>query len=123
MENPIALIEAHKKRVDKINEAIEIGPNGTSLTLLQAVYRSPVIPLPIRMRAAMACLPMEHPRLAVTAVVTEQDFATLLDQRIAKLQAMEQQTKTIEAAPIKENGGNADARLAPSIPDRRFRRI
>jgi hypothetical protein len=29
----------------------------------------------------------------------------------------------VEAKPIKENGGNADARLPPVVPDRRYRRI
>lgn len=98
---------------------IQIPPAGTSLDLLRAIYRSPEVPLSIRIRCAMACLPFENPKLAVTAVVSEHDFAKLLDQRIAKLQ----QKKLIEATPVKENGGNADARLPPPIPDKRFRRI
>jgi hypothetical protein len=68
------------------------------------------------MRAAIAALPFEHPKLAVTAVIDEQDFATLLDQRIKQMEEM----KLIEAKP---SNGNGDARLPPSIPDRRFRRI
>ena len=40
------------------------------------------------MRAAMACLPFENPKLAVVAQVTENDIATLLDRRIARHQEM-----------------------------------
>src|SRR5262245_37132360 len=84
-------------------EEIEIPPNGISLDLLQAVYRSNRLPLPTRMRAAGMAIPYECPKLAVTAVVTQNDFATLLDQRIARMEKMEQ-AKLIEAAP-QINGG------------------
>ena len=53
--------------------------------LLRAVYQNPEVPLSVRMRAAMACLPFETPKLAVTAQITEQDFATLLDRRLKRL--------------------------------------
>ena len=104
-------------------EPLDLGPEAISLDFLRAVYRDPTQQLTTRMRAAMACLPFESPKLAVTAVVTENDIATLLDKRIAKLQEMKR-AKTIDAKPIiKENAGNADARMPPPIPDRRFRRI
>ena len=54
---------------------IEIGPNGMSIDLLRAVYRNPSIPLPVRIRCAVAALPHEVPRLQVTAQVNEQSFA------------------------------------------------
>jgi hypothetical protein len=96
---------------------IEIPPNGTSLDLLRAVYRNASLPLSTRMRAAMAALPFESPKLAVTAQVSEQDFATLLDQRLERMKQMENgQTKTIEANPPVET-------TPPRIPDRRFRRF
>jgi len=72
------------------------------------------------MRAAMACLPFETPKLLATAIVNEGSFAELLDRRLKR---MEQTTKLIDANPTNENGGNADARLPPSIPDRRYRRF
>jgi hypothetical protein len=51
--------------------------------------------------------------MAMTAVVSSQDFATLLDKRLQRIEEM----KLIEAAPT--NGGEkADAKLPPSIPDR-----
>jgi hypothetical protein len=123
MENPIALIEVHQKRVDKMNEeAIAIAPNAISLDLLQAVYRSNALPLHTRMRAAGMAIAYECPKLIATAIVNEGSFAELLDRRIAKLQAMEQ-AKLIDAKPNEKKGGNADARLPPPIPDRRYRRF
>src|SRR5215467_13078731 len=77
---------------------IEIPLNAISLDLLQAVYRCNELPLHTRMRAAMATLPHEVPRLAVTAQVSDQDFATLLDQRIARYENM----KLLDAKPAIE---------------------
>jgi len=48
----------------------EIGPNGMSLDLLRAVYRNSSVELSTRIRCAMACLPFEAPKLAVTAVIS-----------------------------------------------------
>jgi hypothetical protein len=73
----------------KANQEIEIPPNGTSLDLLQAVYRSSSLPLTTRMRAAGLALPHEHPKLAVTSLVTEGDFAQILDRRIAHYKALQ----------------------------------
>jgi len=77
--------------------------------------------LTTRMRAAIAVLPFESPKLAVTAVVSEQDFATVLDRRLKRIEEM----KLIEAKPTIDGveGKAADVRLPPVVPDRRFRRI
>ena len=61
--------------------------------LLKAVYQNPEVPLPVRMRAAIAALPFEMPKLAVTYAASEQDFATLLDNRLKRIE----QKKLIEA--------------------------
>jgi hypothetical protein len=106
-------------------EAIDIGPNGNSLDLLQAVYRSNELPLTTRMRAAMACLPHEVPKLAVTAQITEQDFATLLDRRLKRLEEM----KLLEANGAKmidQCEAKPQVETKPPLartPDRRFRRF
>ena len=94
-----------------------------ALEFLQAVYMDDELPLLTRVRVAIACLPFETPKLAVTAQVTEQDFATLLDRRLARLE---------ELRRIEANGAKIiDAQPQPletkpplaRTPDRRFRRI
>jgi hypothetical protein len=70
----------------------------------------------MRIRAMIAALPFETPKLAVTATVSEHDFATLLDRRLKRIEEMK--AKAIEATPVID-GEKVDARL----PDRRFRRI
>ena len=72
------------------------------------------------MRAAIAALPHEVPKLAVTAVMADNDFATLLDRRLKRIEAMK--ANAIEAKPIID-GEKVDARLSPRLPDRRFQRI
>jgi len=99
----------------------------TSLKFLQTIYRNPEVPLPVRMRAAMAALQFEHPKLAVTATIEGGDFAEKLEQ------AVERSRKVIEAKPMIE--GNVTANVSsntphvqpsnghrPSVPDRRYRR-
>ena|SRR5215831_567677 len=110
-----SLIEDERKQ-----QKIEIGPNEISLDLLRAVYRSNHLPLHTRMRAAISALPHEVPRLAVTAVVSEQDFATVLDRRLKRIEEMK--ANAIEATPVID-GEKVDVRLPPVLPDRRFRRI
>jgi hypothetical protein len=46
------------------------------------------------MRAAAEVLPFTHSKLAVTAVMTENDFASLLDCRLKRIQEMK--AKAIE---------------------------
>src|SRR5262245_24834501 len=70
-----------------------------ALQLLQSVYRNPTVGITTRMRAAMACLPFEVPKLAVTALIDgERDFAAILDRRIKRFEEM-QNGKLIEARP------------------------
>jgi|SRR6516225_3753205 hypothetical protein len=89
-----------------------------ALQLLQSVYRNPTVGMTTRMRAAMACLPFEAPKLAVTAVVSEQDFATVLDRRLKRIEEM--RTEVIEAKPAQIE---AKPNPMPRIADKRYRRI
>ena len=93
---------------------IEIPPDGISLDLLRAVYRNSAIPLSVRMRAAIAALPHEVPRLMVSAQVTENNFAELLDRRLRKME---------EAKPIEHQPEVETKPLMPPLSDRRYRRL
>jgi hypothetical protein len=81
---------------------------------LKAVYMNADLPLSVRMRAAIEVLPFTHPKLAVTAQVSENDFAALLDQRIKRLQ----EAKLIEHQPEVETKP-----IKPRLSDRRYRRL
>ena|SRR5262252_4713356 len=114
-----------------MNGEIEIGPTATALDLLEAVYRNPTQQLMTRIRCAMACLPFQSPKLAMVAQVSDQDFATLLDQRIARYEKMKlieaNGAKLIDAQPI--NGKASETEQVETKPplartnDRRFRRF
>src|SRR5260370_5150630 len=85
---------------------IDIGPNGMSIDLLRAVYRSTSIPLQVRLRAAIAVLPHEVPRLMVSAQINENSFAELLERRLQRIEQM----KLVERQPT-----NGEARPTPTV--------
>ena len=51
-------------------EEIDLLPDATSLDFLRSVYHDARLPLSVRMRAAIAALAFEHPKLTVNANVT-----------------------------------------------------
>ena len=101
----------------KTDEAIELEPTGTSLNLLQAIYRNAAIPLTTRMRAAMAALQFEHPKLAVTANVEAGDFADQLEQAVERSRRV-----MIEAKPIEANV-SSDTDNVATLQGRRSRMV
>jgi hypothetical protein len=117
------LVDLQTLNQESIDQALEALPDKhTALELGQAIYRCRSLPWQDRWRAGRELLQYETPKLGITAVVSQTDFAALLDQRLKRIA----ETKLIEAKPIEAkptNGDKANARLAPSIPDRRFRRI
>ena len=55
-----------------------------ALGYLQSIYRNPLEPTSLRMRAAMAAIPFEVPKLAVTTNLSNENFAAMLDKAIAR---------------------------------------
>ncbi len=112
------LVDLRAMRTEEPDEElIELGPDETSLAFLQKIYRSASQPIARRMRAAMAALPFESPKLAVTAInnMSGEDFARLLDRAIARSRnpppmIEHRPSETVPgvqwSGPI--NGGNAD---------------
>ena len=98
-----------------------------ALEFLQAVYCNDQLPLVTRMRAAIAALPFESPKLAVTALVNDEGFAEMLDRAIKRTEQMEN-GKLIRAKPpvmIEAKPINREpvAQPMPSLADRRYRRV
>jgi hypothetical protein len=116
---------------DRREDQLNLGPNAMSIDLLRAVYRNPSIPLPARMRAAIAALPVEVPKLAVTALVTENDIATLLERRIKRYEEMkliengnQPPPQQIEQPTIEHQPQMIEtSRPLSRTSDRRFRRM
>src|SRR5262245_60052212 len=60
-------------------------PEISALSYLQSIYRDPLQPTGVRMRAAMAAVPFARPKLAVTAYLSNaDDFAARLDKAILR---------------------------------------
>jgi hypothetical protein len=96
-------------------------PDIDAYTFLRGVWNDYLQPTHVRMRAAAIGIEFERPRMAVSAVVNDQDFASLLDERIKNMERVNNEIgKVIEAKPVPQ----VEARpVKPHINDRRFRRM
>jgi len=114
------------------SKADEVPEDIDAFGYLQGIYQGRWPYEPHRVRAARECLPFERPKLAVTAIINEDDFATRLERAIARTQASKLiegqlepgngQGPTVEPSSKVEVEGPTDLTLPPSVPDRRFRR-
>jgi hypothetical protein len=59
-------------------------PPHNALDYLQSIYRNPLQPTPLRMRAAIEALPFESPKLSATALSFPGDFAQTLERAILR---------------------------------------
>jgi hypothetical protein len=110
-------------KVVELNAGTTAGSAGTdtdALTYLRSIYTDPMQPTSTRLRAAGLALNYERPRLQVTAQVSDQGVAELLDQRLKRLAEMEAM-KLIDIKPATNgNGQPLQARLhePPAEPQR-----
>jgi hypothetical protein len=81
--SPMELMLAHQQRIDEMNGDSQPEPR-SALDYLQDVYRGRRSADPWRMRAAMAALPFETPKLAVTTNISNENFSAMLDKAIAR---------------------------------------
>ena len=82
--DPLEEIEAHQRLVDEANRR-QVDVNVDALRYLQMVYRGQIQAEGPRMRAAMACLQFETPKLAVVASVNDpKSFGERLERAIAR---------------------------------------
>jgi hypothetical protein len=87
----------------------------TSLAFLQAVYCNDGLPLHVRMKAAIAALPFEHPKLSATlAVQADDSWAAKLKNAIARSNGAEAY-RLIQAAPTAANGQAANDHTTASV--------
>src|SRR5262249_5525661 len=105
----------------------------SALNFLQACYRNPSLNLTTRARIAIACLPYEVPRLAVTAQVTDMGVAELLERRLKRIEEMKLlENKVVNGSTtITDRTIDPEPQPAPPTPaplnriydKRRYRRI
>jgi len=74
------------------------------------------------MRAAIAALPFESPRLMVTAQVNEQSFAEVLERRLKRIEQIKN-GKVINGEKVIEAPAIEAKPILPRLNDRRFRRM
>jgi hypothetical protein len=109
---------------DKPQQAVvEIGPGASSLELLQAIYRSPHVPLSTRMRAASMAIPFEHPKLGVTVNVNDDgSFAARLDAAIQRSTNGHAKVEKVEGPVIEHSPSEMREPMLP-MPGALRRRI
>jgi hypothetical protein len=65
----------------------------SALEYLQSIYRNPLVPVPVRMRAAAMALPHESPRLSAVANISPEEFSSRLEAAILRTRVAFIETK------------------------------
>jgi hypothetical protein len=116
--------EMEYKPVDRPKR--EVDPRLDALTYLQLVYRGQIEAEGPRMRAAMACLQFERPKLSVVASVDDPNaFAERLERAIQRSGVRPLMIEHAPAAPKVVEPPQTDLAkpMTTSVPDRRMRRV
>jgi hypothetical protein len=86
-------------RIMSVPDEVAMPAHGTSLDLLREVYRDQRQPLSVRMRAAVAALPFEHPKLSVTGTA---HLASGFANRLEALMQSRGISAVIDATPFRK---------------------
>jgi hypothetical protein len=98
---------------------------GSALDYLQSIYRDPTEERFVRMRAAIAAIPFESPKLQATATLQlGLDFAAKLDRAFKRSGTV----KLVANAPVQPPREKPKPTVEitpyrPTVPDRRYRRF
>jgi hypothetical protein len=98
---------------------------GSALDYLQSVYRDTTREPYVRMRAAIAAIPFESPKLQATATLQlGLDFASKLDRAVLRSASV----RVVASAPVERPEPKAKPTVEitpyrPTVPDRRYRRF
>jgi hypothetical protein len=104
-------------------DTIFLPEGANSLEFLQILYRDPRQPMLRRLKAAIAALPFESPKLGVSVVIdASEDFAKRLDAAIARsMRVIEARPEPKPPEPM-DHRPTVDHRPPVATTDRRFRR-
>jgi hypothetical protein len=97
------------------------GTKKDALTYLQTIYNDPLQPTSTRMRAAIAVLNYETPRLMVTAQVNDQSFAEVLERRLKKYQELQRANGSKQIEAKAEPAEPEPIEVKPPTPTSRYR--
>ena len=110
-------VPQEKSRETDIDQVLEALPyDHTALQLGQALYRCRSLSWRERWHIGKHILQFESPKLGVTGVVNEQDFAAILDRRLRRMEAS-------TGNPHPQPQTTETPKVLPRIADRRFRRM
>jgi hypothetical protein len=120
-------IPQERPRESDIDQVLEALPHDhTALQLGQALYRCRSLSWRERWHIGKHILQFESPKLGVTAMVNEQDFAALLDRRLARMAQLEANNGQRPQSQIIDHTIDQTIETPkplPRIADRRFRRM
>jgi hypothetical protein len=113
------IFEERKESESDIDQVLEALPHDhTALQLGQALYRCRSLSWRERWHIGKHLLQFESPKLGVSVMVNEQDFAAILDRRLKHMEAMDGNQKPQPQTQMIEG-----SKPLPRIADGRYRRI